>query len=51
MDEETNTIGAHLINSKLNFSVDYEVHLNPPILEDEGTMVLTSESLSFETDV
>lgn len=46
--DSNHTFGMHFINAALTLVVDYEVILDPPILEDAGAFAFSFKNLTFE---
>jgi len=42
------TFGVHFIEAAMTLRVDYELIIDPPILEDKGGFILSFENLTFE---
>jgi len=42
------TFGVHFINTALKLVIDYDLVLDPPIVEDEGGMQFSFDKLTFE---
>jgi len=45
---ETSTFGVHFVNAALKIVLDYDLVLDPPIVDDEGGMQFGVQNLTFE---
>jgi hypothetical protein len=45
---ENNTIGFHIVDSKVNVSLDFDIFLDPPILDDKGTLEIGYDDLNID---
>jgi hypothetical protein len=48
--EDINTFGTHLIDSRIKLSVQYDLKLDPPILQDSGRMNMSYSDLTFQAN-